>query len=59
MRAMDGLVLHEYEMRVGWGKAVPLPAVPLYDGKVRRAKLPGVEYGVCWRAGWAAACAML
>jgi hypothetical protein len=32
---MNGLALHEYELRIGWGKSVPLPAQPLYDGKVR------------------------
>lgn len=31
-KALDGLVLHGMEMRVGWGKAVPLPPVPLYSG---------------------------
>lgn len=34
IRAMNGLALHEYELRIGWGKSVPLPAQPLYDGKV-------------------------
>jgi hypothetical protein len=32
---MNGLNLHDYELRIGWGKSVPLPAQPLYDGKVR------------------------
>jgi hypothetical protein len=31
-KGLDGLVLHGMEMRVGWGKAVPLPPVPLYSG---------------------------
>lgn len=31
-KALDGLALHGMEMRVGWGKAVPLPPVPLYSG---------------------------
>jgi hypothetical protein len=33
MHALRGLNLRGHEMRVGWGKSVPLPAAPLYDGK--------------------------
>jgi hypothetical protein len=32
LKALDGLVLHDMEMKIGWGKAVPLPPVPLYSG---------------------------
>lgn len=32
LKALDGLVLHGMEMKIGWGKAVPLPPVPLYSG---------------------------
>ncbi|MEW5308379.1 MAG: hypothetical protein WDW38_000347 [Sanguina aurantia] len=27
---LNGIMLHAVELRIGWGKAVPLPAVPLY-----------------------------
>ena len=30
--AMNNLELNGYEMKIGWGKAVPLPPVPLYTG---------------------------
>lgn len=46
-KALDGLVLHGMEMRVGWGKAVPLPPVPLYSGT-------GVPTGPLTGAGHAA-----
>jgi hypothetical protein len=29
---MNNLELNGYEMKIGWGKAVPLPPVPLYAG---------------------------
>lgn len=32
LKALDGLALHGMEMHIGWGKAVPLPPVPLYSG---------------------------
>ncbi len=32
IRKLNGLVLHEYEMKLGWGKSVPLPPAPIYDG---------------------------
>lgn len=32
LKALDGLALHGMEMNIGWGKAVPLPPVPLYSG---------------------------
>lgn len=51
MRSMDGQVLHEYDMRVGWGKSVPLPAVPLYDGKVRGGGAGGRGRGAFLNAG--------
>jgi hypothetical protein len=28
--AMNGVMLHDYELKVGWGKAVPIPLVPIY-----------------------------
>ncbi|KAF8062719.1 RRC1 [Scenedesmus sp. PABB004] len=31
-RALDGLELHGMPMHIGWGRAVPLPPVPLYSG---------------------------
>lgn len=33
LREMEGMVLLGYEMKLGWGKAVPLPAVPFF-GKI-------------------------
>eukprot|EP00854_Cymbomonas_tetramitiformis_P014233 gene14233-16837_t len=30
---MNGTVLHSYDLRIGWGKAVQLPSIPLYDMK--------------------------
>lgn len=27
---LNGIMLHAVELRIGWGKSVPLPAVPLY-----------------------------
>eukprot|EP00878_Enallax_costatus_P008741 GHUV01009136.1.p1 GENE.GHUV01009136.1~~GHUV01009136.1.p1 ORF type:complete len:411 (+),score=80.68 GHUV01009136.1:1630-2862(+) len=32
LKSLDGLALHGMEMNIGWGKAVPLPPVPLYSG---------------------------
>lgn len=28
--ALDGIMLHDLQLQVGWGKAVPLPAVPVW-----------------------------
>lgn len=30
LNAMDGIVLHDNELRIGWGKSIPLPAVPCW-----------------------------
>lgn len=27
---LNGEMLHEYELRIGWGKSVPIPPVPVY-----------------------------
>jgi hypothetical protein len=44
LKALDGLVLHDMEMKIGWGKAVPLPPVPLYSGHgVPTGPLTGVR----------------
>lgn len=40
MEAMDGIILHDFELRIGWGKAMTLPAVPCWPG-------PG-EYETGW-----------
>lgn len=55
MRGMQGVILHDYDLRVGWGKSVPLPAQPLYDGKVRR--WPQGGGGEVWLGRSVVACA--
>ncbi|KAG0046139.1 U2 snRNP-associated SURP domain-containing protein [Gryganskiella cystojenkinii] len=45
LREMEGMVLMGYEMKLGWGKAVPLPAVPFFVSKdyvppLKAAKVP-------------------
>jgi hypothetical protein len=40
---LNGKLIHEFEMHVGWGKAVPLPALPVYpppDGVAAGRLLP-------------------
>lgn len=32
MEAMDGVILHDFELRIGWGKAMALPPVPVWPG---------------------------
>jgi hypothetical protein len=33
---MNGIMLHDIELKVGWGKAVPIPLVPIYPpGELR------------------------
>ncbi len=32
MEAMDGIILHDFELRIGWGKAIHLPAMPIWAG---------------------------
>ena len=34
MFALNGLILHDYEMRIGWGKAVPIPPMAVYPPQV-------------------------
>lgn len=29
---LNGVLLHQQELKLGWGKAVAMPAVPLYAG---------------------------
>ncbi|EFJ48766.1 hypothetical protein VOLCADRAFT_104604 [Volvox carteri f. nagariensis] len=31
MRKLNGITLHGNELHIGWGKAIPLPAIPIYD----------------------------
>eukprot|EP00198_Chlamydomonas_reinhardtii_P008180 XP_001697517.1 predicted protein [Chlamydomonas reinhardtii] len=31
MRKLQGIILHGNELHIGWGKAIPLPAIPIYD----------------------------
>lgn len=31
MRKLNGIMLHNNELHIGWGKAIPLPAIPIYD----------------------------
>jgi hypothetical protein len=51
LKALDGLVLHGMEMKIGWGKAVPLPPVPLYSGHgVPTGPLTGRENQACCMA---------
>ena len=38
---MDGVILHDFELRIGWGKSVPLPAVPCWAGPGSGQQLPG------------------
>lgn len=30
MNKLNGIFLHDVELKIGWGKAVPLPAIPIY-----------------------------
>ena len=30
MIGLNGILLHDFELKIGWGKAVPLPPTPLY-----------------------------
>ncbi|KAG2440272.1 hypothetical protein HXX76_004384 [Chlamydomonas incerta] len=31
MRKLQGIILHGNDLHIGWGKAIPLPAIPIYD----------------------------
>ncbi|KAF9178487.1 hypothetical protein BGZ51_008148 [Haplosporangium sp. Z 767] len=44
LKEMDGMTLMGYDMKLGWGKAVPLPAVPFFVHKDYKAppKVPKV-----------------
>lgn len=30
--AMDGMILHDFELRIGWGKSMTLPMAPVWPG---------------------------
>ena len=30
LESLNGLILHDYEMKIGWGRSVPLPLLPIY-----------------------------
>uniref|UniRef100_A0A6S8KMZ3 U2 snRNP-associated SURP motif-containing protein n=2 Tax=Dunaliella TaxID=3044 RepID=A0A6S8KMZ3_DUNTE len=32
LEAMDGMILHDFELRIGWGKAMTLPLTPVWPG---------------------------
>lgn len=34
LKNLDGKTFHDFVMKVGWGKAVPLPATPVF-GKIK------------------------
>lgn len=36
LKAMNGRVVMDFEMRLGWGKAIPIPSQPIYIPKVLR-----------------------
>lgn len=40
MDAMDGVILHDFELRIGWGKMIGLPAVPQWPGPGAGVSLP-------------------
>jgi hypothetical protein len=46
MEAMDGMILHDFELRIGWGKAMTLPKVPVWPGPGSGAKLPTLPSGM-------------
>jgi hypothetical protein len=39
---MDGVILHDYELRIGWGKMISLPAIPQWPGPGAGVPLPSV-----------------
>ncbi len=57
MDAMNGIILHDYELKVGWGKAVPIPLVPIYPPEAvaaAKAAMHGVSVASV-AAPWASA----
>ncbi|CAD7701765.1 unnamed protein product [Ostreobium quekettii] len=44
---LNGEMLHEYELRIGWGKSVPIPPVPIYPPPsaetLRKLQHPGMS----------------
>jgi hypothetical protein len=57
MDAMNGVILHDYELKVGWGKSVPIPLVPIYPPEAvaaAKAAMHGVPVAAV-AAPWASA----
>ncbi|GFH30523.1 uncharacterized protein HaLaN_29395, partial [Haematococcus lacustris] len=40
IQAMDGVLLHDLELRIGWGKAINLPARPIWAGPNQGVTMP-------------------
>ncbi len=46
MEAMDGMILHDFELRIGWGKAMTLPLTPVWPGPGMGASHKSVPSGL-------------
>lgn len=51
MDALDGVAVHDFEMRIGWGKSMTLPAMPVWAGPhTGKAWRQGLwHWGMAWR----------
>jgi len=53
LESMDGMILHDFELRIGWGKSMTLPMAPVWPGPGMGANAAQIPSGAPHAAGFA------